>query len=93
MTTEQETKRPTVEDATGALNGFDEIAIEKAFGKDLGSLNGTMTLRALVFALERRGGANDKDAYGTAMRATLLECRDTFDHGDEKADEDAEGEA
>lgn len=70
--------QPTVEDITGSLNGFDELAIEKKFGKELGSLNGTMTLRALVFVLERRNGKEDREAYNEAMRRTLIECRDTF---------------
>jgi hypothetical protein len=94
-TTETETEKPTVEDVTGSLTGFDELAIEKAFGHGIGDLGGTMTLRALVFTLERRTKVTDKDAYGAAMRKTLAEVRDTFadDDEDDKDDKDAEGEA
>ena len=82
-----EDRKPTVEEVTGRLNGFDEIAIEKHFGKDLGNLSGTMTLRALVFALARREGKDDREAFRGAMQKTLVECRDTFDR-DEKGEGD-----
>ncbi len=83
-------KLPKVEDVTGSLSGFDELAIEQKFGGDLGSLSGTMSLRALVFVLERRSGADDKTAYGAAMRKTLVECRDAFDHEDDEDDDEGE---
>jgi hypothetical protein len=95
MTTTKDTatEKPTIEYVVGSLTGFDELAIEKAFGESFGDLGGSMSLRALVFVLERRTKITDKEAYGIAMRKTLAEVRDTFaPDEDDKDDEDAEGE-
>ncbi len=69
---------PTIEDVVGSLSGFDEVAIEQKFKGDLGSLNNTMTARALVFVLERRAGKDDKAAYGESMRLTLKDVNARF---------------
>jgi hypothetical protein len=50
-----------------SVNGFDEVAIIRAFGQPLDTLTGTLTLRALVFLVERRGGMKDIDAYQSVM--------------------------
>jgi hypothetical protein len=60
-----------------SVTGFDEMAIIRAFGQPLDSLTGTLTLRALVFLVERRGGMKDIDAYQSVMapRADVITDR------------------
>lgn len=71
--------RPTVTEVIQSLTGFDELAVEKWFKASVMDLNATMTGRALVFVLERRNGAaDDKAAYGTAMRLSLKDVDDRF---------------
>lgn len=73
-----------------SLNGFDEIAIERAFG-EITSLKDRpmMFLRALLFIETRREGQKDAEAKQAAMNATMRELTDHF-----RSDEDFEaGEA
>lgn len=65
------------------LTGFDEIAIEKAFRKDLDDLSGNMSVRALMFVKLRRDGEKDGPAYTAAMQATAGQLRDMWSPGDE----------
>lgn len=62
------------------LNGFDELAVAKAFAADIAELrNSPMRfLRALAFVHQRRNGAKDADAYKTAMTLTVAEVGDYF---------------
>lgn len=76
----------SVQEMVGSLTGFDEIAIEQKFKGELNNLGPTMTMRALVFVQERRAGADDKAAYGEAMRMTLSAINDRF-----RDDDAAEG--
>ena len=74
-----------------SLNGFDEIAIERAFGQDISTLKDkpTLAMRALFFTEKRREGLSDKDAKQAAMESALSELTDYF-----RPDEDFEaGEA
>lgn len=78
----------TVEEAMKSMNGFDEIAIEQAFGKDFDELSGRKSVRALIFLLERRGGASDKDAKAFAMSVPAGVFDDMFDEPIEEIDAD-----
>ena len=70
-----------------SLNGFEDIAIEKAFGVALLKMDEMRASRALLFILKRRDGANDFDAYKGAMEVTFGDLMDTFETDDD--DEDA----
>ena len=70
-----------------SLNGFEDIAIEKAFGVALLKMDEMRASRALLFILKRRDGANDFDAYKGAMEVTFGDLMDTFETEDD--DEDA----
>jgi hypothetical protein len=62
----------TATEVSTSLTGFDELAIAKAFGADITAFSErpVMFLRALMFVVERRGGAKDAEAYRTVMEAT-----------------------
>lgn len=62
-----------------SLNGFDEIAIERAFG-EVTSLKDKpmMFLRALLFTEKRRDGQTDREAKQAAMDATMSDLMDYF---------------
>jgi hypothetical protein len=70
-----------------SLTGFDEIAVEKAFGKEFDDLNGRDTVRAVIFVLEKRAGANDKDAKQYAMSVPMGQLDDHFETDPEEVDE------
>lgn len=80
----------TATDAALSLNGYDEIAIAKAFGCDFTELKDrpVMFLRALMFVMERRAEAKDAEAFKTAMSATATEVNAYFP--DETPDLDPE---
>lgn len=79
-TTSQPTTQPllTVEDAARSLTGFDEIAVERTFGRDIGELSATRVTRALVFVMQRRLGLDDTAAYNAAMGMSLADCEAQF---------------
>lgn len=64
-----------------SLNGYEEIAIEKAFGFSLDNLedNAMRGIRALVFVLRRRDGLDHKAAHRAAMELTIGQLMDMFD--------------
>lgn len=69
----------TPDEVFESLNGFDEIAIERAFGEITSLKDRPMFfLRALVFIERRREGLNDKDAKQAAMDATMRDLTDYF---------------
>lgn len=72
--------RPTFDDVTQTLTGFDQIAIAKRWSPvdKLADSDPMMFPRALVFVLERRDGASDQDAYRSAMQAPLSQVLDRF---------------
>jgi hypothetical protein len=77
----------TAEEAAESLTGFDEIAIEQMFRKDISDLSGTMSMRAIMFVLYRRNGQSDSDAFRAVMAAPLKEIQAGFAEVDEgKAD-------
>lgn len=63
-----------------SLNGFDEIAITKAFGADVAALRDEpfRFLRALVFVHQRRADQPDKLAYHASMTLTVEALQDYF---------------
>lgn len=79
--TPDEDTRPRTGEVTASLNGFDEIAISKAFGADIMDLQQAKPmsfLRALVFVLKRREGMKDGEAKNAALTLTIREVNDTF---------------
>lgn len=78
---EPEETRPTSEDVLGSLTGYDEIAIEKAFGGSVGHLartNASTFSRALVFATFLHAGEKHEDARKHALSLTINEINETF---------------
>lgn len=73
------TDKITVEECTKSLTGYDELAIQRVFGKGLGELTGTMVPRSLMFVMSRREGAKDPDAYRMAMECPLGDLEDAFE--------------
>lgn len=62
-----------------SLNGFEDIAIEKAFGAPLLKMDEMRAPRALVFVLRKREGLNDFDAYNASMEMTFGELTEIFE--------------
>lgn len=74
-----------------SMNGFDEIAIERVFGRGFKKLDaGTLMGRAILFVQWRRDGMKDTAAYQKAMLLTIEEMEALFTEID---DEDDEGKA
>ena len=83
--------RPTTEDVMDSLTGFDEIAIEKNFGKEilvLAEHHQTKFMRALVFVLKRREGLDDVSARTAALELSLADTKETFADPEPEIDED-----
>lgn len=78
----------TAKETLESLNGFDEIAIEKAFGKEFDDLGGRATVRALIFIQRKRAGDNDKDAKTFALSVPMGQLDDHFAKPAEEVDED-----
>jgi hypothetical protein len=74
-----ETERINAEDFAKSLNGFEELAIRKAFGVGISELEGTMVPRAILFINEKRNGLKDFDAYNSAMLLTLSAIEGRFE--------------
>jgi hypothetical protein len=70
----------TAEDFVGTLSGWDEIAIEKAFGEDFLTLRkrGTTMVRALVFVAFKRQGQKHDEAYRSAMDMPMSDLENYF---------------
>jgi hypothetical protein len=80
----------TPSEAMGGLNGFEELAVTRAFGQTIGAMIDSDRLlfaRALLFSMIRRDylaagalqGAADASAYEDAMTATLDQVKDAFE--------------
>lgn len=73
--------KPTADDVMESLTGFDEIAIEQAFGDDISRIAVTSVGkfgRALGFVLLRRGGLKDSEAKKQILGLTRAELDDMF---------------
>lgn len=97
-TTPAEAPAPTASDMFLSLNGFDEIAVAKAFKADIADLRERpfAFLRALAFVHRRRAGDKDAEAYKTVMGMSIGEAGDYFaeepdDAGLDDDDQSAEG--
>lgn len=75
---------PKPDDVFNSLNGWEELAIKKAFGSEISGndLSGTMRIRALYFVLEKREGNNDMTARQSAFDAPLSMIQGRFDMSD-----------
>lgn len=77
-----EPEKPTPGEVMDTLTGYDEIAIEKAFGADIETLinagKGLTYLRALVFAQELHDGAKHEEAKRTALSLPSKDLADRF---------------
>jgi hypothetical protein len=80
------------EEYATTLTGFDELAIERAFGRSLDKLPALTTMRALLFIRLRREGAKDHDAFRTSMELRLGRLEEVFVKPRKDQDED-EGDA
>jgi hypothetical protein len=83
-----ENSKPTVTEVQNTLNGFDEIAIEKAFGAEYDDLNGRNTLRALIFTMKRRDGLDDIKARKAALEVPMDQLVGHFADDANEVDED-----
>lgn len=70
----------TASDMFLSLNGFDELAVAKAFGSDVAELREAPMrfMRALAFIHRRREGDKDAEAYKAAMNLTIEEAGNYF---------------
>lgn len=70
-----------IEELSGSLTGYDEIAITRSFDDDLAGLRGkgTLGLRALVFVVRRREGMKDREARDAALKMPQAALMDLFD--------------
>jgi hypothetical protein len=81
----EEPRKLDPEEVAGSVTGFDEIAVERAFGRELTDLGeSTKSLRALAFVLARRRGLDDTAAYNEVMGQTLNQVMDLFALGDDE---------
>lgn len=86
METKDGTTPPTDAELLESLTGYEELAIEEAFGKTLDVLaagSNTMLNRALIFVDLRRGGAKVAEARKQAMELPVKTVLERF-----AADED-----
>lgn len=76
------------------INGFEEMAIERAFGKSFRHLgDGTLAARAILFVQWCREGVKDKDAYRNAMLLGIEELESMFSNPEPEADEEDDPKA
>lgn len=77
-----------------SMTGFDEIAIERMFGKSADVMRNsgaeTLLLRSLVFVAYRREGLKDPEAFKKVMNAPMKEINAFIE---QRAAGDAPGEA
>jgi hypothetical protein len=79
----------TAQEFFETLNGFDEIAIAKHFGKKPVELSDTDAMgfaRSLIFVSKRREGMKDGDAFEAAMNTTIGEANAYFAEDDDEPD-------
>jgi hypothetical protein len=79
MTTETAAES-TLNDLAESLNGWEELAVVKAFGFQIDDFEnqGTQGIRALAFVEFKREGQKDTAAYKAAMDLTLRELIDRY---------------
>lgn len=72
------TEQVSAEEMAESLTGFEEIAIERAFGAEVYDLPPVKTLRALVFVLLKRQGLRDPEAKEQVLAMPLKEVNGHF---------------
>lgn len=88
---QEQQDRPSMEEFVESLTGYEEIAIEKAFGAAVVSLldtNPTMSARALVFVARKRDGMKDQEARKAVMEMRLGDVQGFFPDEEPEVDED-----
>lgn len=80
-------ERPTITVFLRTLTGFDELAIEQKFHRNLGDLTASMMIRALAFIVFRRRGMDDTDAYQEVMAGPFGAMDDLFSSDPDGEDE------
>lgn len=80
----------SADDFFGTLNGFDEIAIARAFDAEIDTLRKRpfTFLRALVFIDQRRRGKTDAEAKTAALEVTMSDLGDYFPDPEPEIDPD-----
>lgn len=82
-------------DVVNSLTGFDELAIERRFGRsieDLAENTGTTFLRALLYIVEkRRDGNTEPEAWDAAQRTTFGDLQARFKPDEQDPDPDLPG--
>lgn len=94
---EPEEQKPSPTEVMETLTGYDELAIEKAFGAEIEALidrgSGLRYLRALAFVQELHKGAKHDEAKRTAMELTSKALGERFREPDPDDDPDLPGSA
>lgn len=89
----EEKTKIDVNELIESINGYEEIAVEKAFGDEpmtLLQLKPIRGLRACLFIVKKREGLNDLKAHQFAMATNLKNLNEMFEY--EEEDDDAEEE-
>lgn len=87
-----ETKK-SVQEARDLVTGFDEIAVEKQFGKHIDDMRGADILRSLIWLDSKRAGEDARAAYTSVMGLSQTGITDCFtDESEDDAGEDADNE-
>lgn len=79
-------EKPHADEVLENLTGFDEVAIQQAFGADVLKMTEdrpTLFMRALAFAVLRKEGKKDKEAHAEAMGMPMRALQDLFGDEDE----------
>lgn len=77
-TSTPEDVKPTMQEIADSLTGYEEMGIERAFGKALENLSITTSARALGFVLAKREGQTHDEAFKTVMELRALDLADRF---------------
>lgn len=78
--------KQTVLEAVRAMTGFDEVAVEEYFRREITDLGNTRMMRALLFTQKCHEGMPPDEAFKASMGATLGELETCFADGDEESE-------
>ncbi len=83
-----EPAKPTASEAIASFTGYDELAVERTFGKDIVALGETtLAMRAVAMILIKRDQQlDDTRAYRAAMSMRFAEVMDLFTPEDDEGD-------
>lgn len=71
-------QKQTVLEALRAMTGFDEVAVEEYFRREITDLGNTRMMRALLFTQKCHEGMPTDEAFKASMGATLGELETCF---------------